>query len=312
MSDLKKINRHAGLTLLCMLAVILWGAWVRVTGSGAGCGAHWPLCNGEVLPENPITKTVIEFVHRLTSGLALILGATLYVRTRRSLALGNPVRRAAGYSFLFLIFEALIGAVIVLLGWVALNPSVSRVISMMLHLMNTVALIAWLSLTWAWSRNWGIASWSQASRFQRLSAQGIAAFLWITGITGAIAALGNTLFPASSLTEGLAQDFDPASHFLLRLRILHPILAVSTAALIWTWIAKIRPSLKQDRSKSWATGLGVLVGAQLSLGFFNLALLAPGWIQILHLALASLVWICFVLLVHFWIVDSTSANLSLV
>ena len=61
------------------LLVILWGAFVRATGSGAGCGSHWPLCNGEVLPRAPALATLIEFSHRLTSGVALLLVIGLVV-----------------------------------------------------------------------------------------------------------------------------------------------------------------------------------------------------------------------------------------
>jgi heme A synthase len=95
--------------------VILWGAFVRATGSGAGCGSHWPLCNGELVPRAPQVETVIEFIHRATSGLAFLLVLGLFVLAWRVYPKGDLVRRAAALSFLFIVTEALVGAGLVLL-----------------------------------------------------------------------------------------------------------------------------------------------------------------------------------------------------
>ena len=111
--------------------------------------------------------------------------------------------------------------------------------------------------------------------------------IFAVGITGAIAALGDTLFPASSLMEGISADLDPTSHFLLQLRTLHPIVALLCAGVLWA-LAHRWPSPA-------ATWLKVLISIQIIAGFVNLALLAPGWLQLVHLLLANLVWICFVI-----------------
>ncbi|MCU0507346.1 MAG: COX15/CtaA family protein, partial [Anaerolineae bacterium] len=117
--------------------VILWGAFVRATGSGAGCGSHWPLCNGDVLPRAPALETVVEFSHRVTSGLSLILVLALIVWGWRIYKAGSPVRKTLVASGVFIIVEALIGAWLVLAGLTAENDSIARAVSMALHLVNT-------------------------------------------------------------------------------------------------------------------------------------------------------------------------------
>ena len=129
------------------VAVILWGAYVRATGSGAGCGAHWPLCNGEVVPRAPDTATLIEFSHRVTSGLALVLVFVLAVWIWRTMAAGHPARRAAIASLVFIVIEALLGAGLVLFRLVANDESLARAMVMPLHLANTMVLLLCLTLT---------------------------------------------------------------------------------------------------------------------------------------------------------------------
>src|SRR5690348_3617167 len=84
---------YASFTLAAVLGVILWGAYVRATGAGAGCGQHWPVCNGTVIPRAPSTQTLIEYTHRVTSGLSLLLVIGLYVWARLAHAKGHTVRR---------------------------------------------------------------------------------------------------------------------------------------------------------------------------------------------------------------------------
>ena len=103
------------------LAVILWGAYVRASGSGAGCGAHWPLCNGEVIPRAPSIATLVEYSHRLTSGLALLGVVALMVWTWRVWGRGHPARRGALLSLIFILTEAAVGAGLVLFELVADN-----------------------------------------------------------------------------------------------------------------------------------------------------------------------------------------------
>lgn len=291
----RRFARFAWGVLVLNLLVILGGAFVRATGSGAGCGSAWPLCNGQVIPRAEYTETLIEFSHRLTSGLALVLVLGLFVWARRAFEAGHRVRLGASLSLFFIVLEALIGAGLVLLELVAFNPSVERAAWVAVHLANTFLLVGALTLTAWW-----------ASGGQRLQVRGQGVLGWLVGIgcvsllvvgaSGAITALGDTLFPAESLRQGLQDDFSPTAHFLIRLRIWHPVLAVITGVYTvaaGSAIQRLRPSMLTKRL-FWA--LAVLFGIQLGIGLLNVALLAPVWMQLVHLLLADLVWIAFVLL----------------
>ena len=120
--------------------VILWGAYVRATGSGAGCGAHWPLCNGEILPRGGRVATLIEFSHRLTSGLALVAVVVLAVWAWRACRPDTRPARAAVLSLLFMLTEAAVGAGLVLFQLVADNASFARAMFLAAHLLNTFTL----------------------------------------------------------------------------------------------------------------------------------------------------------------------------
>src|SRR5260370_21296020 len=74
----------------CAYLLIVLGFVVRITGSGLGCGNHWPLCNGRLFPPLSDPGAVIEWSHRLVAGLVSILIVTLAARDLpRSLALGR-------------------------------------------------------------------------------------------------------------------------------------------------------------------------------------------------------------------------------
>jgi heme A synthase len=274
--------RYAWAVLAYNVAVSLWGAFVRASGSGAGCGNHWPLCNGEFVPHSPTLNTIIELTHRSTSGIDLAMVALLVVWAFRAFPKGDPMRLGAVLSGLFLMSEALIGASLVLLEHVAGNTSPYRAYSLSSHLVNTLTLLACLTLT-AW---WG----SGNPRF-RLRTRDIATLsgVMLLGISGAIAGLGDTLFPARSLAEGIVQDFSAGANLFVRLRWLHPVIAAAvTAAVLW-----YATTVGVRRSR-WVLGLML---AQLFAGAINLLLMAPLWMQIFHLALAYSFWIALVLLV---------------
>ena len=206
------------------LAVILWGAFVRATGSGAGCGSHWPLCNGEVLPRSPSLATLIEFGHRTTSGLALLLVGALVIGAWRRYPAGSLVRRAATTSGALLIVEALIGAGLVLFEYVAKDASIARGFWVSGHLINTFLLVASLTLTAWWAS--GMAGPGAAGRGVAALALGTALLgVLVLGTSGAVTALGDTLFPATSLAEAKALRLSDTAHVFVRLRIWHPLLA---------------------------------------------------------------------------------------
>jgi len=287
------LARLAWLVLAWNVAVILWGAFVRATGSGAGCGAHWPLCNGEVVPRAPAAATLIEFTHRATSGVALLLVLFLAFRVFRAQPADHAARKAASASVLFILSEAAVGAGLVLFRLVADDESVARALFMSVHLMNTFVLLACLTLT---------AHFCSADARPRLDARqawpfALAALaLLLVGTSGAIAALGDTLYPARSILGGLRADFSPTARMLVRLRVAHPLLAVGGAMVVAFAAGRVLRATPDEPARRAALAVSGLVLLQLLVGLANVALLAPVWMQLFHLLLADLVWIAFVLL----------------
>jgi heme a synthase len=275
------------------LLVILWGAFVRASESGAGCGRHWPLCNGTAIPQSPATATLIEYAHRTSSGVALILVVGLWWWSRKEFGPGHRVRRAAAGSLIFIVTEALIGAGLVLLGLVGQDDSLGRAAYLAIHLLNTFLLLAALALTALWSRNDAPLRSPGQGAGPWLLLSGLLAVLAL-GMTGAIAALGDTLFPSTSLAEGFRADTTPTAHLLIRLRVLHPVLALVSGVYLGSlgWLlARVRPASVES---PWGRGLSGLVLIQLLVGLTNLLLLAPTVLQILHLLVADLLWITLV------------------
>ncbi|HUJ50721.1 MAG TPA: COX15/CtaA family protein [Bryobacteraceae bacterium] len=288
-SGTRNFTRYAWGVLGWNLAVVLWGAYVRASGSGAGCGNHWPLCNGEVVPQAPQVQTLIEFTHRGMSGIAFVAVAALLVWSIRVFPRRHRARKMALASFFFLIVEALLGAGLVLFDYVGANSSVGRALYLSLHLANTLLLVAALSLAAWFSRQDEPAR----GRLSRLVAATLPVAL-LVAISGGIAALGDTLFPASSLAEGFRQDLSTTAHFLLRLRVFHPALAIAGGVFFGSvalWVMRRRRELQRI-----ALAVLILTIGQLCAGAINLVLLAPVWMQILHLLLADLVWISLVLI----------------
>lgn len=287
--------RFAWLTLAWNIVVILWGAFVRATGSGAGCGANWPLCNGEVIPRAPALETLIEFTHRATSGVALILVVWMAIWVFRARPKGHPARQAAGASVFFIFTEAAVGAGLVLFHLVAENESVARALFMAVHLVNTFLLLAALTLTAHWCGTDAPLRRDAVRREGWLYGIAFGALL-LVGMSGAIAALGDTLYPARTLLEGLAQDLSPTASFLVRLRILHPLLALAGALAVGFVSVRVLLADEASPTRMWAWSVLGLAGAQLLVGLLNVALLAPVWMQLVHLLLADALWIALVLL----------------
>jgi cytochrome c oxidase assembly protein subunit 15 len=290
-----RFRRFASVVLAFNVAVIGWGALVRATGSGAGCGQHWPTCNGQVVPRSAAVDTAIELTHRATSGLALLLVLALFVWSRQLLPRRHAARRAAAYALGFIVVEALLGAGLVLFGWVAKDASAGRGFAMALHLANTFLLLAALTLTAASSREAPEARPGRAAgALPLLVALGLVATM-LAGVSGAIAALGDTLFPATSFAAGLRQELDGGARLLLRLRVVHPLAAIVAAALAAACAhlaARAQPDAAVRRA---AVALAALVAVQVFAGLANVLLLAPVWLQVAHLVLADAVWIALVL-----------------
>ncbi len=285
--------RYAWFVVGYNILVILWGALVRATGSGAGCGNHWPLCNGQVVPLSPRLDTVIEFTHRCMTGAATFLVLALVLWTFRTTIKGQAARFTAVASILLLINEAILGALLVKLGYVTGNQSTGRVMLLSIHLSNTLLLLAALTLTAV------LLGTGQMTRNLRLRGKkslwvliGLLATI-IVGVSGSLAALGDTLFPASSLRAAVEQDLSSSSPLLLRLRGIHPISAAIAGAFV-VWI--VVQARREKTAGRLATAVLALLAIQFALGLVDVVLLAPVWMQILHLLGADLYWVALIAL----------------
>ncbi|MCA9620395.1 MAG: COX15/CtaA family protein, partial [Myxococcales bacterium] len=261
----------------------------------AGCGSHWPTCNGEIIPQAAGTKTVIELTHRVTSGLSALMVFAQVFFAFRLFERGHRVRKAATWAGIFMVIEVLIGAGIVLLRYVEQNASIARAIWMAVHLCNTFLLVGAMALTahFAAGRPGFSVRGRGASGFFGMA--GLVGTI-VVGMSGAVAALGDTLFPASTLGSALAQDLSPTAHLLVRLRVVHPFVAVLVAFMLLTVRYILAARHPDDRSvQGWGLALRVTVVAQMLFGLINMMLLAPTSLQLVHLTLAQALWVALVL-----------------
>ena len=290
------LRRFAWAVLVYFIAVILWGTLVRATGAGAGCGNHWPLCNGTVIQHSPSTNTIIEFTHRVTSGISFFSAVGLLSWTFAGTVRGHLARATAVATVAFTLIEAILGAFLVKLGLTAQSQSPLRPAYLALHLTNTLLLLAALTLTaHMLSRPRGYLR--GAIRFVAPvgAIAGIIVVLAV-GVTGSLAALGDTLFPASSLASALSQDFSSTSGWLVRWRWTHPTIAFAASIfLIWLLVRAAQRSAYWDNRGLSALVL-LLLAAQYVLGVLDVVLLAPVWLQIAHLLGADVFWAALVVL----------------
>lgn len=287
------LPRFAWGVLVYNVLVILWGAVVRATSSGAGCGDHWPLCNGVVVQSHPRLATLIELAHRMSSGVTVIAVLLLLVWVFRRTVAGHLARITVVAATLLIFNEALLGALLVLLRLTADNRSPARAVYLSMHLVNTLLLLGALALTAHFLSRDEAFDRHKIRFVQRTPAiTGLAAIL-IVGASGTLAALSDTLFPAGSVSAALAADFSSGSSWLQRVRFVHPFSAV-IAGIFICWL--LLRSFSQHAERRPATWVLVLLALQCLLGVADMLLLTPLWIQILHLLGADLLWIALVVL----------------
>lgn len=301
-TKLGKLAKYAWFVLLYNLIVILWGVFLRASLSGDGCGEHWLTCGGEFIPSAPQIKTQIEYLHRVTTSLAgitvIILLVSAIVKWVKEKTLQNKiVLRMSIASLIFIIIEGIIGGLLVLTGNTAANWTPTRPFWMAAHLINTFTLIAVLALT-AWFASGGKSFSLLKTQRKVLILLAIATVgIFIAGMSGSIAALSSMLFPSSTLSEGIAKDFSATSHYLLRLRVFHPILSIMTGVFLIFLAGWCRKQARETLSvKRWSNILIFIVLLQFASGAITFLTLAPIIMQLIHLLLADAVWISFVLM----------------
>ncbi|MBV8833938.1 MAG: COX15/CtaA family protein [Acidobacteriaceae bacterium] len=290
----KWFARFAWFALAFNLPVILWGAYVRISFSGDGCGAHWPFCNGQMLPRQMAAPMAIEFVHRMMTSVDTLIVIALCIWAFRAFPRRHGVRLYATLSLIFLFIEALLGAGLVLFRYVAHDQSAGRAIYLSAHLTNTMLLLGALTVTALLAtRNREHASFgSMPGSF----AVALAVTVFVS-ITGAVTALGDTLFPASSIAAGISQDWSSESSMLLRLRVVHPAIAVAGAIYLIFLSWRVLRCTGTEETKAAGRRVFSLTILQVAAGAVNLGLLAPLSMQMIHLLIADVLWIAVVLMV---------------
>ena len=279
-----KLISYTKLGIVLSILSILAGAFVRATGSGDGCGSTWPTCKGKIIPQLSDPSEVIEFSHRSISGILLIVTLIIFIKSR-NMSKGTIVRTTVNFLTFFVVFEAAIGAVIVLYEWVGLNSSLPRIIAVPIHLVNTFGLLAcYAALYKVLLNNFKNIKQLWDRRFV------FVAFLFLlSGATGSITALADVLFPSASFYEGLMEDFDRTSELLTRLRILHPLVATGLSVALIIESRKIQKDYKID-----VKFLQLLVIVAVTLGVLNVLSNIVLLLSIFHLAIADLLWITYI------------------
>ena len=278
------INKLSLYGLVVSVFSIIAGAIVRATGSGDGCGASWPTCNGEIIPELDTPSELIEFLHRSVSGVLLIITLIIFVKSFKDEVPTLQKKIIWSLTF-FVLLEALIGAVIVIYEWVGMNSSVPRIIAVPLHLVNTFGLLGAYTLLFHLTRN---SKTTLNNFFDRGFKIGVFLFL-LSGATGSIAALADVIFPSESFITGLAEDFDTNSEVLTRLRILHPIVASALSLYLYSEANRL-----QNEYQVITKNIKLLILLGVLLGISNVIsnIILP--LSILHLLIADLLWIVYV------------------
>lgn len=253
------------------ILVILGGAYVRASGSGAGCGRSWPTCQGEILPTLE-GSTTVEFGHRVMSGIAAILVVALALWVRAKVPPFKPARRAALWAVIAITAEALIGAILVTGQWVAEDTSAVRSLVVPLHLANTFLLLAALTTLVFWLTN---EDWIRGGLPSGILWIGFG--LVLVALTGGGTALADTLF-----------GNEASSHFLTQMRILHPIFAMGVGALVVMFVMDKRWSSREAKL------IVILVIVQALLGVLNVVFVESIPMGLIHLLVADLLWIAWV------------------
>lgn len=279
-----RFAKFAVFVLVFTIFVILWGGFVSASGAGDGCGEAWPLCESAAERTATPMETFIELFHRGTSGISLLLVVVMFVRGRRLYPKRHAVRTAVFWSLVFMLGEAAIGALIVIFGLVAESESLARAFTQPLHLVNTYLLLGFLTLTVYYARG-NPAVPIGRRRVARLFGVALAGVLLVSAF-GTLASLASTIFPSQTFLDGVRADFSADSHYLIRLRVWHPIIATAVGVyLIWL-VRRVRT----PQNDTLGTAVLILFGAQYALGALTAILLTPIVLSLLHLLISDLIW----------------------
>lgn len=279
-------SRYCNVLIAYTILVIAWGSWVRISGSGAGCGEHWPLCNGKAIPLGEGSKTWVEVSHRYSTALFGILAIFLCGWSYRVQSKKNLHRVGAWAVLAFTIFEALIGRLLVIEGLVDQDDSLGRAVLMPLHLVNT-SLLLFAEVLTVESLQLSITQTVIRRGRHLILPMALLMIIFVLLTTGALASLATQIAPSSNFIEGIHADLNPTSHIAVRLRPLHLITGFTvfmTAILTVVY----RPVPLQSffacpSSKNFSYGVIVMA----LLGTLTLAFHSPVYLKMAHLITAT-------------------------
>lgn len=309
-----KIRIWVSFLLFYTIVVILWGAWVRISHSGDGCGDTWPLCNGQVIPEAARGKTWVEYGHRFTSGLygIFVIFLFVWVSKLKSKWRLNSVYRWSFWTLVFMISEAALGAKLVLFKLVSTDQSVWRLVVMSLHQLNSFLLVAFtvrfLAATFesSYYERWVNVQSRSSSLFLFARPWFLVGFL-VIAVTGAWAALSTTLFPSTSLLDGFAKDMASESHLVLRIRGFHPVFGLLVGGSLCLGLYRLSSQVNEFLARIALVASGLIAGG-IVIGILTLFMLSPVPLKLLHLLMAHLLWSTSVFFYHFYSAPRTINN----
>jgi len=290
----KQIRLLSWSVLWLTVAVVVGGALVRATDSGAGCGESWPICGGQFIPEIGNYHTAIEVSHRLMTGLLGFVLIALFVLVRRDFAKEHRLRRAVFAAGILLIIESLLGASLVLFGWVEFDASIARLIVVPLHLINTFLLVGAMALVAFFASGGQGFRIDTGKRRDQLVLAGLGIVLLI-GATGALNALADTLIQSDALADAVPGEVQVTEPVLRQIRSIHPFVAILGGLSLYMIVRYL--AVGAPRTVRWlAIGIQGIVWLQFIIGLLNIALEVPLEMQLIHLFVADVLWIAFVLL----------------
>lgn len=288
--ELSKFSKYSISIVIFNLIVVAYGVLVRATGSGDGCGNHWPLCNGNTNTYSGVVAQIIEASHRASTSLDGLLVIGMVIWAFRAFPKGHQARLFSLLAFAFTIVEGIIGAALVKFQLVTGNASVARAWVMSLHVNSTFMLVGAITLTAYAGTNRRLAFKGQGAVGWLLGlATGVMCFL---GVSGAISALGHTLDPVRDVLKAAEQA---GTFWMVKVQPMHPYLAVAGGLfflLVVTMVAHLRPSPRVRRAAAVFMGAYAL---ELLIGAINIQLKAPDAVQMMHLGIAdgvfaTLIW----------------------
>jgi len=267
------------------VVVILSGDIVQATESGAGCGEHWPRCDGSLIPAIGDAHTAVEFTHRMVTTILSLGFIVMVIAARRLFGRGHLVWRTALAATGILIIEILLGAALVLFGWVEEDASWGRVFADSFHVVNTFMLVGAVALVAhfaAGHRGFRVDTSLRRDRYLLFAVVIVVA----VAITGTLNSLADTLY----FSDQVDVDETPIAALLVTIRGIHPAVAIGGGVIALYLVHQV-----SARQPGQAENLGMaiqgVIALQFLVGIFNIVLLTPLETQIVHLTLADALWL---------------------